>query len=61
MRVCHRKARKKRSCRTSKYDLDVVGIEESWEKGGAGIGCDVGVYACIKGERNRQKNEKRVA
>lgn len=45
----------------SKCDLDIVEIPESWEKGGAKIGCTVGEYARTGKGRKEQERKKRGA
>ena len=40
----------------SNRDLDIVGIQESWEKAGEGIGCKVGEFAWIGKTRQDSKN-----
>ena len=45
----------------SKRDLDVVGIQELWEKEGAEIGCKVEEYAWIGKKWNGQNPKNRGA
>ena len=45
----------------SKRDLDIVGIQESWEKEGGEIGCKIGEYAWIGKQRKGQDSKKRGA
>ena len=45
----------------SKRDLDIVGIQESWEKEGGEIGCKVEEYAWIGKKRKGQNNKNRGA
>ena len=43
------------------YDLDVVGIQESWEKDGTDVGSNVEEYAWIGRKREGQKPKSRGA
>ena len=45
----------------SNRDLDIVGIQESWEKAGGGIGCKVGEFAWIGKKRGGQDSKNRGA
>ena len=42
----------------SKRDLDIVEIQESWEKEGGEIGCKVGKYATWIGKKRKGQNSK---
>ena len=57
MWIRHGRAQKARNSRKSKRDLDIVGIQESWEKEGGEIGCKVGEYAWI-GQKRKGKDSK---
>ena len=44
-----------------KRDLDIVGVQESWEKEGAEIGCKVEEYAWMGKKRMGQNPKNREA
>ena len=45
----------------SNRDLDIVGIQDSWEKEGGEIGCKVGEYAWIGKKIKGQESKNRGA
>ena len=59
MCIRHGRAQKARNSRTSKRDLDIVGIQESWEKEGGEIGRKVGEYAWIGKKKKGQHSKNR--
>ena len=48
--------KRKNSEQVSKRDLEIVGIQESWEKGGGEIGCRVGEYARMRKGQNSKNS-----